>query len=239
MVSVLLVSPRSGESVAHAEYNDVLRATGLSPEQLTQRMLDTAEATVGSLEGFDGVIVGGSPLNVTNDSYDQWQLQVHSELQKLIDAPLPVFFICYGTALAISLTGGTVERSHPEASGPTIVQLTVEGKQDRITRDLPAEFSSLTGHTESAESLGHGVTLLATGPTCPIQMVRINSSTWACQFHAEMDAAAMKTRMDFYFDYGYFTPEDYDSIVAMLPYIDTTHSNKVLQNFVEVCRNNR
>ncbi|ADK28876.1 glutamine amidotransferase [Corynebacterium pseudotuberculosis] len=236
MVSVLLVSPRSGESVARAEYNDVLRATGLSPEQLTQRMLDTTETAVGSTKGFDGVIVGGSPLNVTNVSYDQWQLHVHSELQKLIDAPIPVFFICYGTALATSLTGGTVGRSYPEASGPTVVQLTEEGRHDRITCDLPPEFVSLTGHTESAEKLGQGVVLLATGPTCPIQMVRINNSTWACQFHAEMDAAAMKARMDFYFDYGYFTPEDYDSIVAVLPHIDTRHSNKVLQNFIEVCR---
>lgn len=70
-------------------------------------------------------------------------------------------------------------------------------------------------------------------------MIRANETTWACQFHAEMDAQAMKTRMDFYKDYGYFSPEDYDTIVSSLPSIDTTYSNRVLRNFIEVCEGKR
>lgn len=235
MVSVLLVSPRQDAAVAAAEYRDVIRATGLSTEELIQRMLDGPESRIGDLTGFDGVIVGGSALNVTNARYDAWQLQVHAELSWLARQETPTLAVCYGTTFLAHATGGEVGHSHPEASGPTVVELTAAGRVDPLTRGLPERFTSLTGHTENVTAVGPGAVVLATGPTCPVQMVRFNDSTWACQFHADMDAAAMKARMDFYFDYGYFSPQDYDGIVAHLPSVDTTWSNQLLRTFVLRC----
>lgn len=239
MVSILLVSPRPGHDVATAERNDVLRATGLAPEQLEQVLIDDVEKHLPDFSRFDGIIVGGSPLNISNETYSDWQKHVHTELSRIVYSAIPSFFICYGNSFLVDLTGGTVGRTHPEDSGATIVSLTADGLTDRITRDLPTTFTSLTGHTENAICLGDSTVLLATGDTCPIQMIRANETTWACQFHAEMDAQAMKTRMDFYKDYGYFSPEDYDAIVSSLPSIDTTYSNRALRNFIEVCEGKR
>ena len=70
-------------------------------------------------------------------------------------------------------------------------------------------------------------------------MVRANNHTWAVQFHADMDALAMKNRMDFYANYGYFSPEDYDNIIAGLPSVDAVYANRVLRNFVEICEGAR
>ena len=84
-------------------------------------------------------------------------------------------------------------------------------------------------------ALPSSATLLATGPNCPIQLYRANDTTWASQFHAEMDAAALETRMRFYFDYGYFSPEDFDSIVASIKTVDTRYSHQILRNFVAHC----
>lgn len=235
MTSVLLVSPRQGAAVAAAEYRDVCRAAGLRPEELTQRMLDTPESRIGDLAGFDGVIVGGSSLNVTEFEYSRWQRRVHAELAWLAQQPIPTLFICFGTTFLAYENGGQVSRSHPEISGPTIVELTEAGRIDPLTYNLPQSFTSLTGHTENVEHPGRGVSILATGPSCPVQMVRANAWTWACQFHADMDARAMKDRMDFYYDYGYFSPADYDSIVAGLPSVDTTWSHAVLRNFIRYC----
>ncbi|MCQ9342840.1 glutamine amidotransferase [Corynebacterium sp. 153RC1] len=235
MVNILLVSPRKGEHIAAAEYQDVLKATGLTPDQVTHRMLDDATKTVGDTAGFDGIIVGGSPLLVTSPEYDDWQLQVHKELEALLANPLPVFFLCYGNTFVASITGGSVNREWAEDSGPTVVRLTEAGLNDPITSGLPAEFLAVTGHTENAASVGTGVELLATGPTCPIQIVRANASTWACQFHAEMDADALQTRMDFYYDYGYFSPADYDTIVATTHKYTYDGAHQVLRNFVAYC----
>ena len=235
MVSVLLVQPRQGEAVAAAERRDFLQSTGLKPEELTTRMLDTTKSRVGSLIGFDGVIVGGSPLNVTNFEYSEWQHHVHRELASLVPQPLPTMFVCYGNTFLAHLGGGEVGRTHPEQSGPTSVHLTDEGKLDVLTHDLPDTFTSFTGHTENVITAASSHRVLATGPTCPVQMVRANNSTWAVQFHADMDALAMKSRMDFYANYGYFSPEDYDQIISGLPSVDAIYANRVLRNFVEVC----
>lgn len=235
MVSVLLVQPRQGEAVAAAEHRDFLQATGLRPAELTSRVIDSTDTRVGSLRGFDGVIIGGSPLNVSDFEYRPWQHHVHRELSALVRQPLPTMFICYGNTFLTFHDGGEIGRTHPEPSGPTTVLLTDHGRRDVITRDLPDSFRSFTGHTENAVKAAPGHRVLATGPTCPIQMVRANASTWAVQFHADMDAAAMKARMDFYANYGYFSPEDYDTIVAGLPGVDAVYANRVLRNFIEVC----
>ncbi|NMB22744.1 MAG: glutamine amidotransferase [Corynebacterium sp.] len=239
MVSVLLVQPRQGEAVVAAERRDFLQSTGLKPDELTSRMLDSVDTMVGSLEGFDGVIVGGSPLNVTNFEYDAWQHHVHRQLAALARQPLPTMFVCYGNTFLAHLDGGEVGRTHPEQSGPTSVHLTEEGQRDILTHDLPDTFMSFTGHTENVVTAAPGHRVLATGPTCPVQMVRANTTTWAVQFHADMDALAMKNRMDFYANYGYFSPEDYDQIIAGLPSVDAVYANRVLRNFVEVCEGTR
>lgn len=194
---MLLISPRQGAEVAAAEYRDFCVAAGLNEDELAQRMLDHEEAEIGDLSGIDGVFVGGSSLNVTNAVYSEWQKQVHAQLKALIDSPMPTFLVCYGNTLVAGLYGGSVGRNHPEDSGETIIELTDAGRSDPLMRGFPERFSSLTGHTENVISAAPESIVLATGPSCPIQMVRANASTWACQFHADMDAHAMKTRMDF------------------------------------------
>ena len=184
---------------------------------------------------FAGVIVGGSSLNVTNPHYSDWQQHVNAELRGLLDANVPVFFVCFGMSWLVDALGGTVGHSSPEASGPTVVELTEEGRRDALLAGFPATFNALTGHTENPELLPTDLTVLATGPTTPVQVARWGEKVWACQFHAEMDAAAMKTRMDFFYDYGYFPLTEYDTIVAALPAVDVTWSNELLRRFVRHC----
>lgn len=235
MVSFLLVSPRHGEDIANAEYKDFLRASGLKPQQLTQRILDSETAEIGSLAGFDGVFVGGSPLNVTTPRYTPEQHHIHRQLGMLVDAAIPTLFICFGAGLLAQLGGGSVGHSHPETSGASLVELTSAASSDPLTHNLPSRFSVLTGHTENVMQLPETATLLASGPQCPVQMFRANPSTWACQFHTEMDSQAMETRMRFYSDYGYFSPEDFDNIIASIADVDTSSAHQIVRNFVSYC----
>lgn len=236
MVLFLLVSPRHGADIAAQEYRDFLGATGLKPEQLDQVQMDSEQVSLpADLNKYAGIFVGGSPFNVSDPEYSAEQLHVHAQLTQLVASNIPVMFVCFGNAFCAHLTGGTVSRTYAEDSGPTQVELTAAGQLDPLTKHLPAQFTALTGHTEATEKIAGDCVLLATGPTCPVQIVRVNATTWSCQFHAEMDPAAMKARMDFYFDYGYFSPADYDQIVALLPAIDTQAANSLLARFVEYC----
>lgn len=239
MPQILLVSLRSGEladQIAAAEERDFLQATRLDPADLTHINIDSTSVTAGDLSAYDGILVGGCSLNITNDTWDAWQLHVHAELERICDSGVPVFLVCYGNSWLVHRHGGVIGHSHAENSGETVVELTEAGRQDPLCAGLPDSFTSLTGHTENVEKFGPGIELLATGPTCPVQFIRVGDRVWATQFHADMDAVAMRSRMDFYYDYGYFSPADYESILATLPSIDTTWSNKLLANFVAWCK---
>ncbi|WP_342319764.1 glutamine amidotransferase [Corynebacterium mayonis] len=239
MASFLLVSLRNGDigpQVAAAEYCDVLKASGLSEDELDLRILDEVDTAIGDVSAYRGIIVGGSSLNVTNPTYCPWQEHIHAELDALIRTEVPVFFVCFGISWLIDALGGTVGNCSPEASGPTVVKLTEAGKRDPLLAGFPDTFDALTGHTENPERIPAGVEVLATGSTTPVQIARWGKNVWASQFHAEMDAAAMKTRMDFFYDYGYFPLTEYDTIVAALPSVDVRWSNKLLRRFVEYCR---
>lgn len=240
MVAFLLVSPRHGAEVAAAEYQDVVRATGLTEREVQQRMLDSPTASLGDVSGFDGIIVGGSPLHMTTTTPAEaaWRRRVHEEFDRLIATPAPTVFLCYGTGYVAHVGGGTVGLSHPEECGVTRVELTPEGLEDPLTAGLPSTFTSLTGHTENVCTVGGQTVVLATGPTCPVQMLRANSSTWACQFHPDLDGPGLALRMSFYKDHGYFDPERYSAIVDSLEGVETAASNSILRNFVAhaVCR---
>ena len=41
--------------------------------------------------------------------------------------------------------------------------------------------------------------------------------------------------MDYYFDYGYFSPAEYDHIVQEISRHDYSPAHQVLRNFVDVC----
>lgn len=242
MSKLLFLSLRTGEigpDVARAEYHDALKAAGLDEVDMELRIIDSPDAEIGPLTGIDGVIVGGSSLNVTNAKtdadYDPYQRHVHALLGGLVESGLPVFFVCFGLSWMVHYCGGSVGRDHPEDSGPTEVYPTVAGREDALLAGAPDKFTALTGHTENPQDVPEGLELLAVGPGGLIQMVRYGAHVWATQFHAEMDADAMRTRMDFYHDYGYFPAEEYARIVADLPNHDVAYANGLVRAFAQYC----
>ena len=132
-----------------------------------------------------------------------------------------------------------MDRSHAESSGGSVVELLPAALSDPVCGGLPDRFMGLTGHTESIAEVGPGVTVLASGPTCPVQLFRWGGNKWASQFHCEMDAAAMEARMRFFIDYGYFSRADFASIVASLGSVDVRWAHRVLQNFISYCLSER
>lgn len=238
MAKLLFLSLRDGEigpDVAHAEYHDTLRATGLDDLDMELRVIDSPDAELGPLDPVSGIIVGGCSLNVTNEERSAWHRHVDDVLAAVVASDKPVFFVCFGISWLVDHLGGTVGRTSPEPSGPTTVDVTAAGDSDPVLGG-GGTFTALTGHTENPVDLPANLTVLATGPAVPVQMVRYDERVWATQFHAEMDADAMRTRMDFFHDYGYFPAEEYARIVADLPNHDVSRANALLRNFARLCR---
>ena len=235
---LLFLSLRNGEigpDVAHAEYHDALRATGLSEVDMELRVIDSPDSELGPLDPVSGVIVGGCSLNVTNPERDAWHKRIDDILSATVNSGKPVFFVCFGISWLVDHLGGEVGRTHPEPSGPTTVNVVAE---DALAGPS-GTFTALTGHTENPVRVPDSLTVVATGPDDLVQMVRYGDRVWATQFHAEMDADAMRTRMDFFHDYGYFPAEEYARIVADLPNHDVSRANGLLRTFARLCTEGR
>ena len=238
MSKLLFLSLRNGEigpDVAHAEYHDALRATGLSEVEMELRVIDSPDSELGPLDPVSGIIVGGCSLNVTNPERDAWHKRIDDILSATVESGKPVFFVCFGISWLVDHLGGEVGRTHPEPSGPTTVNVVAE---DALAGPS-GTFTALTGHTENPVRVPDSVTVVATAPDGMVQMVRYTDRVWATQFHAEMDADAMRTRMDFFHDYGYFPAEEYARIVADLPNHDVSRANGLLRTFARLCAEGR
>ncbi|MHA5283105.1 glutamine amidotransferase-related protein [Corynebacterium sp. CQ3829_602738] len=238
MSKLLFLSLRNGEigpDVAHAEYHDALRATGLSEVEMELRVIDSPDSELGPLDPVSGIIVGGCSLNVTNPERDAWHKRIDDILSATVESGKPVFFVCFGISWLVDHLGGEIGRTHPEPSGPT----TVDVVADDVLAGPSGTFTALTGHTENPVRVPGSVTVVATAPDGMVQMVRYTDRVWATQFHAEMDADAMRTRMDFFHDYGYFPAEEYARIVADLPNHDVSRANGLLRTFARLCTEGR
>ena len=238
MSKLLFLSLRNGEigpDVAHAEYHDALRATGVSEVDMELRVIDSPDSELGPLDPVSGIIVGGCSLNVTNPERDAWHKRIDDILSATVNSGKPVFFVCFGISWLVDHLGGEVGRTHPEPSGPTTVNVVAE---DELAGPR-GTFTALTGHTENPVRVPDSLTVVATGPDGLVQMVRYADRVWATQFHAEMDADAMRTRMDFFHDYGYFPAEEYARIVADLPNHDVSRANGLLRTFARLCTEGR
>ena len=238
MSKLLFLSLRNGEigpDVAHAEYHDALRATGVSEVDMELRVIDSPDSDLGPLDPVSGIIVGGCSLNVTNPERDAWHKRIDDILSATVNSGKPVFFVCFGISWLVDHLGGEVGRTHPEPSGPTTVNVVAE---DALAGPS-GTFTALTGHTENPVRVPDSLTVVATGADGLVQMVRYGDRVWATQFHAEMDADAMRTRMDFFHDYGYFPAEEYARIVADLPNHDVSRANGLLRTFARLCTEGR
>lgn len=234
MSKLLFLSLRNGEigpDVAHAEYHDALRATGVSEVEMELRVIDSPDSELGPLDPVSGIIVGGCSLNVTNPERDAWHKRIDDILSATVESGKPVFFVCFGISWLVDHLGGEIGRTHPEPSGPT----TVDVVADDVLAGPSGTFTALTGHTENPVRVPDSVTVVATAPDGMVQMVRYTDRVWATQFHAEMDADAMRTRMDFFHNYGYFPAEEYARIVADLPNHDVSRANGLLRTFARLC----
>ncbi|UWF77243.1 MULTISPECIES: glutamine amidotransferase-related protein [Microbacterium] len=211
MVSLLYVCVRPERGAADAEHRSFRRALGV-PElariDLIDRPLD------GEADGFDGVVVGGSPFNVVAEERDAVQRRVEADLetmaQRALDGGTPAFFTCYGIGVVTRMLGGTVGTATPESTRPTTIRITAAGAEDPVFGPSAPELPVLTAHKEGSAEPPPGSVLLATNDDCPVQAYRVGSRLYATQFHPEVTPQDFVDRMAYYRSTGYFDPREYD-----------------------------
>lgn len=235
----VLLATRAEDGPADEEYALFLRYTGLAPERLRRVRLEREAMPDIDLDAVSGVLVGGSPFNASDP------LERKSAVQRLVEAEMaqlvaevvardtPFLGACYGVGTLGTHLGAPIDGTYAEPISVVEVALTDEGRIDPLTAGMPASFSAFVGHKEAISVLPPAATLLASSPTCPVQMFRLGRNVYATQFHPELDVDGIVTRIHAYAGYGYFGADELDLTLAAVRRAPVTAPSRLLRTFAQ------
>jgi GMP synthase (glutamine-hydrolysing) len=235
---ILLLSIREDDAAADNEYESFLNLAGLGEGELRRVRLEQHALGDIDLRDWSGIWVGGGPFNYSDpaEAKSPVQRRVEADLGHMLDAVVaadfPFLGTCYGIGALGSHQGGVITREYGEPTGCVRITLTGPGRHDPLFGVLPEAFGAFTGHKEAIGELpGHAV-VLASSATCPVQAIRIGANVYATQFHPELDAVGMCTRIEVYKYAGYFRPDQADELKALAWRSDVQHPPEILRGFV-------
>ena len=237
MKPFLLLSSRPEDLAADEEYAAFRACTKLPEDRLHRFRLEAAPLPPIRLDDYAGIFIGGSPFN-SSDPEDQKspvQRRVERELAGLLDEVVardfPFFGACYGVGTLGVHQGGVVDRHYSEPISAVRISLTAEGLADPLLDGVPDRFDAFVGHKEACRVLPSSAVLLASSPTCPVQMFRVRRNVYATQFHPELDIHGLCTRIEVYKHAGYFEPSEMNDLIARLTPAVITEPGRLLANF--------
>lgn len=235
----LFLGVRPEDAPADDEYAAMLRCTGLDESMLRRVRLEAGPLGDVDLDRWSGIVLGGGPFCVSDpeDAKSAVQRRVEADLARLLDAVVPAdapfFGACYGIGTLGRHQGGVVDRAHPEPVGAVTVELTADGRADPVLGVAPDRFGAFVGHKEALSVLPPRAVLLARSATAPVQAFRVGRNVYATQFHPELDADGLATRVEAYRYDGYFDPAEAADVVAAARTSGVRTVPAVLRAFVE------
>lgn len=238
MKPFVFLATRADDVVADDEYAAMLRYTGLGEDQLERVRMERVSLGEVDLARWSGIIVGGSPFNVSDplSKKSAVQQRVEAEMSALLDkvvpADFPFFGACYGIGALVVHQGGVIDRTYGEPAGTVAVSLTDVGRADPVFGQLPETFGAFVGHKEAVAVVPMSAEVLASSPGCPVHALRVGANVYATQYHPELDAVGMCVRVDAYVHEGYFEPAAAEEVKDAARRADVTHAGEALAHFV-------
>lgn len=233
----LLLATRAEDALAEEEYEAFVRLGGLDPGQLEWIRVDQAPLEPLDLDRYSGIVVGGSPFNSSDPREGKSALQLRVEadlaavLDEVVERDFPFLGACYGVGTLGAHEGAVIDRTYGEPVGPVTVEMTLAARKDPVCAGLPSRFEAYVGHKEAVRELPADAVLLATSDPCPVQMFRIRTNLYATQFHPELDADGLCSRIEEYKHNGYFQPHESEGLKELARNSPVPHARKVLRNF--------
>ncbi|WP_157002181.1 glutamine amidotransferase [Agromyces laixinhei] len=236
----LFLSARPEVEAVGPEYESVRRAMGVDAARLEHVRLDVDPLGELEFDEYAGIVVGGSPYNVTTPETGKHEVQrrVEADLTRLAERAVaddfPLLLTCYGIGVLTRLLGGEVGTTFGEHAQAVEIRLTAEGTADPLVSVLPGRFDALVGHKEATERPPADAMLLASSAGCPVQIYRVGTQVYATQFHPEVSTTDFIARAQVYRHHGYFPASELREVGERLAAASVTEPQRMLRRFAEL-----
>ncbi|MBI1301390.1 MAG: glutamine amidotransferase [Alphaproteobacteria bacterium] len=238
---LLILQLRPEDIISESEFACVLKYGDLSVQDTHRIRVEQAGIPDNlNLEAYAAIIVGGSPFDITTpeDKKSRIQKKIEADfdnlLEKVVTQDIPFLGCCSGNGLLGKHLGAKISKQYGEALDCTTLEITEDGKEDKLLRGFPDHIDVLLGHKEAVDETPDSAVLLMTGENCPVQMFRVGQNVYATQFHPEADADEFCLRIDTYSNYGYFEPHEADGLKRSVSEKPTPYAHKILKRFVDI-----
>ncbi len=240
---ILILQLRPEDETSDNEYAAFLKYGQLAqPDTCRMRIEKSGIPDDLQLDDYSGVIVGGSPFDISTPENKKTSIQKKIEkdfkrlLEKVVERDFPFLGACSGNGLLGSFLGAPITNRYNEPVSCASVRLTPEGKQDPLLKGFPDRIDVLLGHKEACDITPAGTALLLKGDACPVQMFRIGRKVYATQFHPEGDVEGFELRIQVYRHHGYFEPHEAERLIAALKGKQTPYAQEILKRFINLAR---
>ena len=144
---------------------------------------------VTDLDKYDGLIWGGSSLNIYNDTIEiRRQIEFMRECQKKIKK---ILAICWGLQVAVTVAGGQVKRcTNGSHRGIALnIEINNDGLQHPLYKNKDKIFNTPAFNFDEVAKLPKNSKLLASNPINKVMGVNFKSTAsdiWGIQYHPEI-----------------------------------------------------
>ena len=235
---LLLLQIRDQPEAERQERACFIDACGVAVEELEAiNAVASPRLTWSQVRHADALLVGGAGEHSATRGYD-FSGPLGEVVRRWLDERRPFFGSCFGHHFVARLLGGEVitDRSREEI-GSFDVELTPEGRTDRLFTDLPSKLTVQLGHHDRVSVLPPGSRSLAHSERCPHQAIGLPGDlAYTTQFHPELTRDDIRSRLMMYRE-GYLdASRDGDSIDRSLDRIlrPSPLAPRLLRRFVDL-----
>ena len=153
----------------------------------------------GKLTEYDGLIWGGSSLNIYNDTPEiKRQIEFMRECQKKVKN---ILAICWGMQVAVTAAGGEVEKANNSHIGiANEIEINQKGLNNLIYKNKEKRFNSPAFNFDEVKTLPQNATCLASNRINKVQSIYFEIKSckiWGLQYHPEITYEKMISLIEF------------------------------------------
>ena len=160
---------------------------------------DSLEVVKDKLSKYDGLIWGGSSLNIYNDTPEiRKQIEFMKECQKKVKN---ILAICWGMQVAVTAAGGEVKKAEGSHIGiANEITINENGLNHPIYKNKEKKFNSPAFNFDEVKTLPQNAVCLASNKINKVQSLyfKVNeTNVWGLQYHPEITYEKMISLIEF------------------------------------------